>query len=171
MLLPLHVHVAPEHLNELLAVLELGKLGFRLQGLPVGADLRNGLDVTESLGPIVKVFNARIVQEVLGNVFFQEVNLRDRVRDRCPGGEDQVAPVVLAQNVIRLDLEQGRLLGLRVGAPKAADVVELRPEVEVLELVRLVQDKRVNAHLLEVKRLVRLGRIEQALQHRALGGQ
>ena len=158
----LHVGKRPEHLLEFRQIGESGEAAAWSQARTIGRDLHRVDDFAEGGGPGVEMLQPTAFQSLGIEEFLHGVHFHHRVGDRRAGGEsDAVAGVLLAQ-VAGFHIHVEGAFG--TAGLDAGDAIHLGRRLQVLEIMRLIDEDMVNTKFIKNEPVVLLVFGEQVFQ-------
>ena len=158
----LHVGEGPEHLLEFRQVGEAGEAAARPQARTVGGDFHRVDDFAEGGRPGVEMLQPAALQPLGVEESLHRVHFDHRVGNRRAGGEgDAVAGVLLAQ-VAGFHVHVEGPLG--AAGLDAGDALHLGRRLQVLEIMRLVDEDVIDAEFVEDQPVILLVLGEQVFQ-------
>ena len=150
----LHVGEGPEHLLEFRQVGEAGEPASRPQSRPVRGDFHRVDDFAEGGRPGVEMLQATALEPLGVEESLHRVHFHHGVGDRRPGGERHAVAGMLLAEVTRLHVDVEGPLG--AAGLNAGDAVHLGRRLQVLEIMRLVDEDVIDAQFVEHQAVVLL---------------
>ena len=164
----LHVGEGPEHLLEFRQVGEAGEPAAWPQARTVRGDFHGVDDFAEGGRPGVEMLQAPALEPLGVEESLHRVHLDHGVGNRRAGGKGHPVAGVLLVQVTRFHVHVERPLG--AAGLDAGDALHLGRRLQVLEIMRLVDEDVIDAELVEHQPVILLVLGEQVLQAFASGG-
>ena len=164
----LHVGKGPEHLLEFRQIGEAGEPAAGPQARAVGRDLHRVDDFAERGGPGVEMLDAAASESLGIEEPLHRVHLDHRVGDRRAGGERHAVAGMLLVEIAGFHVEvEGPLAAAGLDA---GDALHLGRRLQVLEIMRLVDEDVIDAQFVEHQPVVLLVLGQQILEPFRAGG-